>query len=86
MREYVEVIGSSSVLGLLAKPIIGLAFGLTVDQPLPLTQTKLENDGWIYRGDAGADGGHVFVFELEQGGGWPTCTWSLTKVMRGGAI
>jgi GrpB-like predicted nucleotidyltransferase (UPF0157 family) len=57
------VIGSSSVLGLLAKPIIDLAVELTVDQPLPPTATRLENDGWIYRGDAGADGGHVFVLE-----------------------
>jgi GrpB-like predicted nucleotidyltransferase (UPF0157 family) len=60
---HVEVIGSSSVLGLLAKPIIDLAVGLTVDQPLPPTAARLNADGWIYRGDAGADGGHVFVLE-----------------------
>jgi GrpB-like predicted nucleotidyltransferase (UPF0157 family) len=24
---------------------------------------RLEADGWIYRGDAGEDGGHVFVLE-----------------------
>ena len=63
VTTHVEVIGSSSVLGLLAKPIIDLAVGLTVDQPLPPTATRLEGDGWIYRGDAGADGGHVFVLE-----------------------
>lgn len=63
VTSHVEVVGSSSVLGLLAKPILDLAVGLTDDQPLPPTATRLENDGWIYRGDAGADGGHVFVLE-----------------------
>jgi GrpB-like predicted nucleotidyltransferase (UPF0157 family) len=59
----VAVIGSSSVLGLLAKPILDLAVGVTVDEPLSPIVTRLEADGWIYRGDAGADGGHVFVLE-----------------------
>lgn len=63
ITSNVEVIGSSSVLGLLAKPIIDLAVGLGADQPLAPTTTRLEADGWIYRGDAGADGGHVFVLE-----------------------
>lgn len=63
VTAHVEVIGSSSVLGLMAKPIIDLAVGLTVDQPLPPITTRLEADGWIYRGDAGDDGGHVFVLE-----------------------
>lgn len=59
----VEVIGSSSVLGLLAKPIIDLAVGLAAGQPLAPVATRLDADGWIYRGDAGADGGQVFVLE-----------------------
>ncbi len=63
ITSHVEVIGSSSVLGLLAKPIIDLAVGLAPDQSLSPTATRLEADGWIYRGDAGADGGHVFVLE-----------------------
>jgi GrpB-like predicted nucleotidyltransferase (UPF0157 family) len=63
VTAHVEVIGSSSVLGLVAKPIIDLAVGLTSEQPLDPTATRLESDGWIYRGDAGADGGHVFVLE-----------------------
>lgn len=63
VTDHVEVIGSSSVLGLLAKPIIDLAVGLTGDEQLPPARTRLEHDGWIYRGDAGADGGHVFVLE-----------------------
>jgi GrpB-like predicted nucleotidyltransferase (UPF0157 family) len=63
LTTHVEVIGSSSVLGLMAKPIIDLAVGLTVDQPVSPTITRLEADGWIYRGDAGDDGGHVLVLE-----------------------
>jgi GrpB-like predicted nucleotidyltransferase (UPF0157 family) len=59
----VEQIGSSSVLGLLAKPIVDLAVGRSADQdPAPIT-ANLAAAGWIYRGDAGDDGGHVFVLE-----------------------
>ena len=63
ITPHVEVIGSSSVLGLLAKPIIDLAVGLASDQPVGPIASTLQGDGWIYRGDAGPDGGHVFVLE-----------------------
>ena len=59
----VEQIGSSSVKGLLAKPIVDLAIGLTTDHELTPVRERLESAGWIYRGDAGAQGGHVFVLE-----------------------
>lgn len=59
----VEQVGSSSVLGLLAKPIIDLAVGLSTDYELPAVTNRLEAARWIYRGDAGDDGGHVFVLE-----------------------
>lgn len=59
----VEQIGSSSVPGLLAKPIIDLAVGLDVGRHLSEVTARLESAGWIYRGDAGANGGHVFVLE-----------------------
>ena len=36
---------------------------LTADDDLPLVTATLEAAGWIYRGDAGAAGGHVFVLE-----------------------
>ena len=49
--------------GLLAKPIIDLAIGLDADQQLTPVRERLESMGWIYRGDAGAHGGHVFVLE-----------------------
>jgi len=59
----VEVIGSSSVLGLLAKPIIDVAVGLDATQSISPVTARLQAEGWIYRGDAGSDGGHVFVRE-----------------------
>lgn len=59
----VEQIGSSSVVGILAKPIIDLAIGLAADHELPSVRERLESSGWIYRGDAGAHGGQVFVLE-----------------------
>lgn len=59
----VQQIGSSSVVGLLAKPIADLAAGITEQHDIARIQAKLENAGWIYRGDAGDDGGHVFVLE-----------------------
>ncbi len=59
----VEQIGSTSVVGLLSKPIIDLAVGLDRDQELEPVRSRLEGSGWIYRGDAGNDGGHVFVLD-----------------------
>jgi GrpB-like predicted nucleotidyltransferase (UPF0157 family) len=59
----VEQVGSSSVVDLLAKPIIDLAVGLAPEQKLEQARSRLEGEGWIYRGDAGNDGGHVFVLE-----------------------
>ncbi|SDT38639.1 GrpB family protein [Microlunatus soli] len=59
----VEPVGSSSVPGLLAKPIIDLAVGVRSDQRFAPVQRRLLNDGWIYRGDAGSDGGRLFVLE-----------------------
>lgn len=59
----VEQIGSSSVLGLLAKPIVDLAVGIARPADLAAVTSRLEGAGWIYRGDAGESGGHVFVLE-----------------------
>lgn len=61
--DDVEQIGSSSVVGLLAKPIIDLAVGLSEHHDLAPVRSKLEAAGWIYRGDASDGGGHVFVLE-----------------------
>lgn len=59
----VEQVGSSSVLELLAKPIVDLAVGLGPDDDLDVVTGRLAAGGWIYRGDAGDSGGHVFVLE-----------------------
>ena len=63
LEAEVEVVGSASVLDLLAKPIIDLAVGLRGTQPLAPVMARLAAHGWIYRGDAGDQGGHVFVRE-----------------------
>ena len=59
----VEQVGSSSVCGLLAKPIVDLAVGIEPGQDVDAVRQTLQTAGWIYRGDAGAEGGHVFVLE-----------------------
>ena len=59
----VEQIGSSSVEGLLAKPIVDLAVGLAPEHHLAPVADRLQGAGWIHRGDAGDRGGHVFVLE-----------------------
>ena len=61
----VEQIGSSSVLTLLAKPIVDIAVGLGDEHEFSVVRDRLEATGWIYRGDAGANGGHVFVLETK---------------------
>ena len=59
----VDQIGSSSVLTLIAKPVIDIAVGLGIEHDFSDVRDRLEAAGWMYRGDAGANGGHVFVLE-----------------------
>ncbi len=59
----VEQIGSSSVPGLLSKPIVDLAAGLAEADGVAAVTERMEYMGWVYRGDAGDNGGHVFVLE-----------------------
>jgi GrpB-like predicted nucleotidyltransferase (UPF0157 family) len=59
----VEHIGSTAVPDLLAKPIIDLAVGVRSESDRPNIEHALTASGWIYRGDAGNEGGHVFVLE-----------------------
>ena len=63
----VEQVGSSSVVGLLAKPIIDIAIGIAAEYDLQAVHESLVGAGWIYRGDAGESGGHVFVLESKPG-------------------
>ena len=60
----VEHIGSSSVPGLLAKPIIDIAVMLAADVSTELAVKVLEGLGYEYRGDAGNAGGLVFVLSV----------------------
>jgi len=43
--------------------IIDLAVGLDEQHDFARVRAKLEAEKWLYRGDAGGDGGHVFVLE-----------------------
>jgi GrpB-like predicted nucleotidyltransferase (UPF0157 family) len=63
----VEQIGSSSVLGLAAKPIVDIAVGLTGEHQLGPVSSTLSTFGWVYRGDAGGSGGHVFILRTRPG-------------------
>lgn len=59
----VEHIGSTAVTGLLAKPIVDLAVGALLGRGLTAITDRLAAEGWIHRGDAGDQGGQVFVLE-----------------------
>lgn len=61
----VEHVGSTSVAGLLAKPIIDIAVGTPADANLTAIGKWLTERHWIFRGDAGDRGGHVYVLESQ---------------------
>jgi GrpB-like predicted nucleotidyltransferase (UPF0157 family) len=63
VARAVEHVGSSAVPGLLAKPIVDLAVGVRAGTPVEDVAERMSRLGWIYRGDAGDDGGWVFVME-----------------------
>lgn len=60
----VEHIGSTAVPEVLAKPILDFAVGVTAGADVARITKILLQSGWLYRGDAGDDGGLVFVFEV----------------------
>jgi GrpB-like predicted nucleotidyltransferase (UPF0157 family) len=59
----VQHVGSTAVAGLDAKPIIDIALAVTSAEDVPRLLRPLEGLGYIYRGDAGSAGGHLFVKE-----------------------
>jgi len=61
--QAVEHVGSTAVPGLLAKPIVDLAVGARPGSTVDEIAEGMSRLGWIYRGDAGDDGGWVFVME-----------------------
>ena len=79
----VEHIGSTAVSGMLAKPIIDIGIRLAVGAQTEGVVGALEAVGYEYRGDAGGDGGLVFVMDVRPRVLSPTCMPSLTAIRNG---
>lgn len=60
-------IGSTAVSGLLAKPVIDLTVAVHPKAAVQDMTVPMARLGWLYRGDAGQDGGWVFVLEDAPG-------------------
>lgn len=63
LATAVEHVGSTSVPGLAAKPIIDIAVRLTPDAAIDAVVDALTTAGFGYRGDKGEFGRHLFVAE-----------------------
>jgi GrpB-like predicted nucleotidyltransferase (UPF0157 family) len=63
LASDVQHIGSTTCVALLAKPIVDLAIAVPVGTQVEEVVQPMSRRGWIYRGDAGDDGGWVFVLE-----------------------
>ena len=61
----VQHVGSTSVPGLPAKPILDLAAAVAALDVIPELTEKLTALGYIYRGDGDKSGGHLFVWESQ---------------------
>ena len=59
----VQHVGSTAVSDLLAKPILDIALAVQSMNLLPAVTGRLTGIGYIYRGDGGGDGGHLFIME-----------------------
>jgi GrpB-like predicted nucleotidyltransferase (UPF0157 family) len=59
----IEHVGSTAVEGLQAKPILDIAVGLASEAEADRVIETLEGLGYDFRGDAGAEGGLVFVLD-----------------------
>ena len=59
----IQHVGSTAVPGLDAKPIIDIAVVVPSTEVIPRLERPLNDLDYVYRGDAGADGGHLFVKE-----------------------
>ena len=60
----IQHVGSTAVPGLPAKPIIDLVASVATSDAIPELVEKLSIIGYIYRGDAGDSGGHLFVMDI----------------------
>jgi GrpB-like predicted nucleotidyltransferase (UPF0157 family) len=61
----VEHVGSTSVPGLSAKPIIDLALGLPSEDIIAEVKSALLGANFLYRGEGDGSVGHLFVREIE---------------------
>jgi GrpB-like predicted nucleotidyltransferase (UPF0157 family)/GNAT superfamily N-acetyltransferase len=59
----VQHIGSTAVPGLPAKPILDLTAGIRTLATIPEIVRRLTGIAYLYRGDGGDDGGHLFLRE-----------------------
>ncbi|MDD2467688.1 MAG: GrpB family protein [Desulfobulbus sp.] len=56
-------VGSTAVPALPAKPILDLAAAVTTMEVIPELVQRLTQIGYIYRGNGGNEGGHLFIRE-----------------------
>lgn len=59
----VENVGSTSVPGLAAKPVIDVTVGIGGGIDLDRIVAALKPTGYLYRGDLGGWGGQLFILE-----------------------
>ena len=59
----IQHVGSTAVPGLNAKPIIDIASAVAAPAVIPACRPQLQNLGYMDRGDAGTEGGYLFVKE-----------------------
>ncbi len=57
----IQHIGSTSIIGIPAKPILDIAIGIKSVEVIPKCIIRLEKIGYEFRGDSGAEGGFLFV-------------------------
>ena len=60
----VQHVGSTAVLGLAAKPILDIAVAVATRSDVSLAANRLREAGYLDRGSAGQEGGHLVVREL----------------------
>jgi GrpB-like predicted nucleotidyltransferase (UPF0157 family) len=61
----IQHVGSTAVPDLPAKPILDIAVAIRALDLLPAIIERLTRTGYIYRGDGGDQGGHLFVRESQ---------------------
>ncbi len=61
----IQHVDSTAVPGLPAKPIIDIAIALPSQAKLAFIIRLLTDESYIYRGNSGEEGGHLFVMESE---------------------